>query len=134
MAVSTIMQGTIGDWQITSGRLVITRDPVIVAAIKIRNRLKLFLGEWYGDIRIGVPYREVIFAKGADQVAVARIMREVILSLAPTIERCDRIDVGLDPISRRGLVYFEATSNDQRSISGGTEKPFIVGSEYLPPG
>ena len=129
----TVFQGPNGDWQIVNGRLVLTRDPVVVAATKIRNRLKFFLGEWYADIRLGVPYREVVFTKGADKYIIARIVRNVILSLAPTIEEVTRLDVGLDHIKRRGVIYFEARANDQRPISGGTEVPFIVGSEYLPP-
>lgn len=129
---STIFQGPSGDWQLTSGKLRLARGNAIVASHKLRNRFKMQLGEWYGDIRIGIPYREVIFRKGTSLGIVKRLFTDIILSLAPTIESVDRIEAARDARTREAVVYFEARANDGRSISGGTDRPFIVGNEYIP--
>ena len=125
---TTIYQGPGGDWDVTSGRLRLERGVTNVAATKLRNRFKFSLGEWYRDVRQGIPYREVIFRKGTSIGVVKRIFTEVIMSVQPTIERVDRIVAALDA-NRQLQVYFEARSNEGLPVTGGTDRPFIVGTD-----
>lgn len=126
-------QGPGGDWVIVNGRLVLERGPTNVAATKLRNRFKMALGEWYADVRIGIPYREIIFRKGTTMGLIKRIFTEVILSVQPTIVAVEQI-VAVPDKERNVHVYFAARSNENLTIEGGTDRPFIVGNEFIPPG
>lgn len=73
----------------------------------LRTRLRLFQGEWFFDLRVGVPYFEQILVKNPNLVAVTGIFRSAIQS-TPGVERLDRIDIDFDSASRTLTVEFTA--------------------------
>ena len=112
---------------------MLERGPTNVAATKLRNRFKIALGEWYADVRIGIPYREIIFRKGTTMGLIKRIFTEVILSVQPTIVAVEQI-VAVPDKERSVHVYFVARSDENLTIQGGTDRPFIVGNELASQG
>lgn len=102
--------------------LAIVTDPVIAKAIKLRNRFLLFLGEWFLDTRIGVPYFQFLFVKNPDVALVRRMLRRVIESVGFLVAS---IDLTYDPSARTLSFTFQATDGP-RKIEGGSGTPFIV--------
>lgn len=115
--ISTIFQGSNGDWDLSGGTLKIERRPYVVASTKIRNRLRIWLGEWFGDIRIGMPYVQKILVKNPDYDLIRRVFTDCILSMAPIIVEVTRLD--LAQRWRDLYVYFEARADNDQIITGG---------------
>lgn len=132
---STIFQSRSGDFGLFdngNGKrgLRLVRNTANAAGIKLRNRWFFHRGEWYQDLRLGIPWREIVFRKGTPLAIVQRLLTDVLLSLSPVVERVDRVESAVDPKTRELHYYFEATMNDGATLTGGTDRPFIVGNEY----
>lgn len=129
--ISTIFQGNSGDWVFFTDdkgkkRLHVERRQYIVAATKIRNRLRIWLGEWYADTRIGVPYIQKIFQRGTTPAVQRRVFTDVLLSMSPIIKEVLRLDLKRTG-EREMEVYFEAQADTGQVITGGfSGSPFIL--------
>lgn len=113
------------------GRLVLEEDEVVAACIKLRNRFRFFLGEWFLDVRQGVPYFQFVFVKNPNLPLIRRLFMRIIRSV-PQITAVSRVDLYPSPEDRGLVVYFEARAIDGRLIQGGLGTPFIIeGKEIL---
>ena len=57
-----------GDIELDNGNLVLTTndsDDEIIQ--RLRGRLQLFLGEWFLNTSIGIPYLQLVYRKGSTQ-------------------------------------------------------------------
>jgi hypothetical protein len=98
-------------------------------AQKLRQRLRMFLGEWFLDTRLGVPYlREaggIVFGvKGPNIPAINAVFRKVILSV-PQITKIQSLSFTVDSRARTGKLDFVALLDDGRTLTALAE-PFIV--------
>ena len=122
------------DFYLTAnGQLQLETDDVIAAAIKLKHRFQLFLGEWFLDTRIGVPYFETVFVKSPNIELIRRMVRRIILS-CPPIVTVHKVDIYYIPGDRLCAFEFEASAEDGRVVAGGTGQPYIVqtdGSELV---
>jgi hypothetical protein len=75
-------------------------------------RLRFFLGEWYLNINIGVPYYQFFFIKAPNQIQIESILMEEIVNTRGIIE-ITKFQADFNERSRRFSVNFGA-----RSISG----------------
>lgn len=129
---ATIFQGPDGDWQLDAKkRLQIERDQLIVAGIKLRNRLKFFLGTWFLDLTQGFPYYQFVFVKSPDLNFITRLYTRVILSISPVITTMKAIDVRLDKKTRKLSVFFQAVAQDGRILSSDDDNVFRVDGENI---
>lgn len=110
--------------------LVLERDRVVAGTIKLYNRFQFWEGEWFLDIRLGVPYYRAILVKSPDMPIVARIFRQVILGV-PVIASIQTFTFDYEPTTRSVDFTFEARASDGRKVSGGAGKPFIVDGREL---
>lgn len=112
--------------------LFIVDDPLVCAAMKIRNRMRFWLGTWFADSRLGVPWLSAIFVTNPSVSVVKRILDRVVLSV-PIISTVNSV-ITYDRPSRKGTYTFTAKTAKGRTISGGTDAPFIVdGLEVFAP-
>jgi hypothetical protein len=105
--------------------LVLVKDEVVAGTIKLRNRLQLFLGEWFLDTRIGVPYYQVVLVKNPDLSLVRRMFTKVILSI-PVLATVPSLVFSYDKRTRAAGFTFTAYASDGRKVTGGSGEPFIV--------
>lgn len=83
---------------------------------EIRQRalqnLRTFLGEWFLDLSIGVPYIQLIFQKGTPPNLIDALFKsEILLVKGVTgLKKFDPLD--LDPATRSLTVNFEATTTE----------------------
>lgn len=60
-----------GDLRLVNGDFVWTEDPVLEVLQRMRSRLRFFKGEWFLDLRQGVPYFQTIMQKADDRTVLA---------------------------------------------------------------
>lgn len=110
----------------TAGRLVVVRSNVAVTAIKLRNRLRFFLGEWFLDTRLGAPYRQYLFVKNPN-LAVARQVIRKIIEGTPGVAELLSLDATLDAKARKLTWTFRARCLSGEVLSGtNAELPYVV--------
>lgn len=93
-------------------------------AQKVRARLRFFLGEWFLDRRLGVPYLTKILVKNPNLSLVSSIYRRVIRQ-TPGIHSVEYVRVRLDRPNRIAYVTFAAKTSEGARIAM-TDEPFIV--------
>ena len=91
---------------------------------KVRARLRFFLGEWFLDQRLGVPYYSRILVKNPNLSPVSSIYRRVI-SKTRWIHSVKFVRVRLDKPNRIAYVSFEATTTEGARLALDSE-PFII--------
>ncbi|HCU24075.1 MAG TPA: hypothetical protein DF383_03580, partial [Deltaproteobacteria bacterium] len=74
-----------GDLDISSNRLKLTTD---IEAIRqhLLVKFRIFLGEWFLDTRVGLPYFEEIFVKNPNLAAVSELLKLEITDTPGVIE------------------------------------------------
>lgn len=94
-------------------------------AQRLRIRLRFWLGEWFLDQRLGIPYVRSVLVKNPDLVLIRSIFRRVILS-TPGVARLDSLVLTHDRAGRRLVIEdFRATFVDGSAFQL-TEVPFVV--------
>ncbi|MCH9835117.1 hypothetical protein K0U83_05620 [bacterium] len=111
-----------GDLDITDGNLsLVTGDDAIVQQITIR--LKLILGEWFLDNRVGLPVFEEIFVKNPDLTRVRSIYRQAVIG-TPGVSSLEEFNLGIDNETRTLSVDFRARKTDGEILDYDNE--FII--------
>lgn len=82
----------------------------------LRIRFQFFLGEWFLDARIGVPYYQSILIKNPDIPFVVSVFRRVVLT-TPGIAALQRFDFDLDGTTRRFSISFIANKTDGTNLT-----------------
>lgn len=99
-----------GDIDLADGVVVVLGGPQFVRQ-KIATRLKFFLGEWFLDLREGIPYYRDSLVKNPDLEIVRTLYRAVILSVQE-VKRIDRLDLKYDSGKRTLGVEFDISLID----------------------
>jgi len=97
---------TDGDLDFSTGDLILLEHPDDIAQ-HLRIRLRFFLGEWFLDQRIGIPYFEKILIKNPNEAVIRSIYRDVILT-TPGVEALRSLELSYDEILRKLTVEFDA--------------------------
>lgn len=114
-----------GDVDLVSGRPVILQGPEAVRQ-KIATRLKFFLGEWFLNLREGLPYFRVVLVRRPDITLIRTLYRRAILSVQE-VASLTSLDVDYDPRVRAVAVEFDA-----ELVKGGVlsvrqpNPPFVI--------
>jgi hypothetical protein len=119
---SMLLDEATGDLALVNGT-----TQTVTGAAQARQRiaisLDIFLGEWFLDIRIGVPYHRDILIKNPNPEVVRSVFRKALL-LVPGIVEVTEIEVTLNKATRAGRVDFVAVYEDGTAIPGNV--PFII--------
>lgn len=126
--MSCLAQDGTGDLLLTKARggknLTIIQDKTVAAAQKLTNRFLLFLGEWYLDTRIGLPFFQLIAVKNPDLRVLKQLFTKVVLSVPPIVA-IEQLDVTLDS-RRQARLSLRARTDTGAIITGGEGNAFIV--------
>jgi hypothetical protein len=113
------------DLDLSSGNLVIVQDEDTNIAQKLTIRFQLFLGEWFMDARVGVPYLQVVFVKNPNLVIIGQLFRNVIYS-TPGIANVLSENISFVPATRSLLATYKIQTISGAILEGGVGSPFIV--------
>lgn len=97
-----------GDLDTTGNELKLTQG---IEAIRqhLQVKFRLFLGEWFLDTTVGVPYYESILVKGPNLVLVSDLLKATILETPGVIELLE-FDFDFDEIYREFSLEFRANT------------------------
>jgi hypothetical protein len=90
---------------------------------RIKQKFGFFLGEWFLDQRLGLPYFEDILVKNPDIGQVTSIFRSTLVG-TPGLGQVLSINVEVDKRTRTGSVNFEALLEDPSVIVRAVDAPF----------
>lgn len=113
--------------QQTNDLLLVNGDLVLVEGVDavgqhIKQRLQLFLGEWFLSINDGVPWFQNILVKKPNLLLVEAILRDRVLS-TPGLLELSSFDFGYDNTTRKLTVNFSGTT-----INGDINFNEVVGA------
>lgn len=109
------------DLDLSGHRLnLVTGDDAVAQQVLIR--LKLFLGEWFLDERVGIPYFRDILVRNPNLDLIRSIYKKTLLD-TPGVASVESVTLDIDTASRTLTLSFSATLD-----SGGTltYDPFIL--------
>lgn len=109
------------DLAVKNGQLVLLSGVNLVAQ-QIKIALKTFLGEWFVDNSLGVPYFDYVLVKQADKVKIENIFRKHILAVRG-VNRVLKLNTEIDRKERLLIVSFkvetsEGTVMDKLAVGG----------------
>lgn len=90
--VTDLLLGDDGDLVVRNGDLALAIDKIGIKQ-SIDIRLSFFLGEWFLDNAVGIPYYESILIKNPSLIVVREIFREA-LEETPGVLEILALDVG----------------------------------------
>jgi len=110
------------DIDVSSGDLEIlgTVDSI---AQNLRIRLQFFLGEWFLDRRLGVPYYQQILVKNPGTNLVRSVFRKAITT-TPGVISLDALETDYEGTTRTLTVAFTVTVQ-------GTDEPLDFSFEFI---
>lgn len=114
----------VGDILISQNRIVLVRGAAAVAQ-KIRQRLAFMLGEWFLDLRQGVPWLQVILNKVGDVNTAIAILRNVVLT-TPGVLEVVSFSAAFDRARRDLRISFVARTIDGDTLTESDYRPLIL--------
>jgi hypothetical protein len=108
-----------GDLDISNGELHIVEGREAVAQ-EVRIGLRFFLGEWFLETRIGIPYFTDIFKKSPNLGVIQDIFRRAIESV-PGVKRVVDITLDFNATTRTLSLSFSAETTED----GEDDEPLL---------
>lgn len=113
-----------GTWDVAVPLRLLRGGEAILQRVKVRFRF--FLGEWFLDQRLGIPYYRDILVKRPNLPLIGGIFRQA-LATTPGIKAVRELTTTLDNSRRRLLVDFDAVLDTSNAALRVTNEPFIIG-------
>jgi hypothetical protein len=115
-----------GDWKVAASPngmdlQLIGDGPALQQAVTIA--LEFFLGEWFLDESVGVPWFQEIFIKNPQSAAIQAIIRTAILAV-DGITSVSSVTVSTTPQNRGVSISWAATGNLGQLVSGTVQQQF----------
>jgi hypothetical protein len=92
---------------------------------RLSSRFQFFAGEWFLDLRQGIPMYRDVFLKNPRSPVIRSLLRRVVLT-TPGVLACPRFDLVLDAPSRRAAATFEAVCDGGRIVVKPTDNDFLL--------
>ena len=88
---------------------------------RLRENLQTFLGEWFLNVTIGVPYLELVFVKGVAPILIESAFKDVITGTPGVLGLTEFSPVLLDTATRQITVNFAVRTENNSIIEIGFE-------------
>jgi hypothetical protein len=108
----------------------LTEDLLTYVTQKLRQRLRFFLGEWFLDRRLGVPYFETIFVSNPDLALLSSLFRQTILQTRG-VGSLNSVALRFDRKTRILFVSFQARLVNNLETGTFDNVPFVLRSPEL---
>ncbi|HVJ27424.1 MAG TPA: hypothetical protein VM493_07760 [Vicinamibacterales bacterium] len=113
-----------GDLALENGNFVWIEGSSLVRQ-NIASRFSFYAGEWFLDLREGVPYYRDILVKSPDRLVVRSIFEQVLRS-TPGVTEILSFDLTLDAEERTIRFAFEVQSTDGIITVNPDDDAFVV--------
>jgi len=108
--MSDIKLNTAGDIDISEPDLQLTSGTNAIDQ-HLKQRLRMFLGEWFLDNRIGLPYFQHILKKNPDAIVIDSVFKRQILTTPGVLELLS-FNLDIDIPTRQLTVEFRARTSE----------------------
>jgi hypothetical protein len=98
-----------GDLDLSTGTVELVDDSDAVAQ-QLLIRLRIFLGEWFLDERVGMPYFQRILGQKFNEALIAPIFQKAILAV-PRVASVDSFAFSLDRAARALSLSFKVRTD-----------------------
>jgi hypothetical protein len=105
-----------GDLAVENNSLVLLTDTSDETRQRLTSKFKTYLGEWFLNNSIGIPYFEDILIKNPDLGRIRSIFREVIINDEQVQEFLSEVTLDLNTITRVLTVSFEVLLNNDEVL------------------
>ncbi len=105
---------TDGDLDVTSGTVELV-DGADATAQQLLIRLRIFLGEWFLDARVGMPYFQRVLGQKFRENLLTPIFTKAILGV-PQVASVDSFAFTLDRSSRALSLSFKVRTNSDEEL------------------
>lgn len=122
MAIAAFLETEDRDFALFEGNLILVRDARAIAQ-KVENRFRFFLGEWFLDLREGVPYFQQILVKGPSIKVVRQLFLKVITT-TPGMSDVIDFDMQYDGTTRTLFYQWSGITDTGDPVSG--DNAFVV--------
>lgn len=109
------LQDENGDISLAMG-LQLTPDFATYVCQRLAENLSFFLGEWFLDLRLGIPYLTKIIGELPDFPLLDSLYRNCIL-LTPGVGSLTTLDLSFDSPTRALSIAFECVLTDGTTIT-----------------
>ena len=116
----------VGDLYLENGTVRLTRTLAEAVAQELYIRLKFFLGEWFADPTLGVPWVQVILGSKAPQALKEQILRRVIIG-CPGVAELKSFAM-TTTAERMASLSFAVKLSDGTTLTSADFTPFTVGA------
>lgn len=120
--MANLKLATDGDLDFSTGNLQIVTGTAEIAQ-KVSVRLKFFLGEWFLDQRLGIPYFQQVFIKNPQFSVLNNLFRGVVVN-TPGIAEVQSFSLALNSATRTLTVTFLARASTGENINFNEE--FVI--------
>jgi len=117
--VTTFLQTSTNDFDLSTGNLVLVTDPAQQIAIVLQNRLQFFEGEWFLDTRLGVPYFQFVLVKNPDLQLITRMFIKIALAIEGVVQVLE-MTPSFNTAARVLTMTMRILTSTGAVISGGT--------------
>ncbi len=76
----------------------------------LAQRLKTFMGEWFLDLRVGVPYLQQVMVKNPDPVILDSVFKAEIINTPGIVELLE-FDLAINAGTRELKLFFKAVAD-----------------------
>lgn len=102
------------------------REYARTVAQRLKCRWLLFRGEWYLDQRLGTPWEQRLFRKGATENTVRAVFHEVAIS-TPGVRSVVSVTVVIDKVIREATIAYSLQMESNLVVtSDQLASPFVV--------
>lgn len=116
-AIRDLALDNTGDLFVTNGDIQTVHVGPAAAAQGVQIRTNFFMGDWFRDLTLGMPYWQRIFVKNPSLVEVKQWYTIAITS-APDVMSLTTLNLNYDNGSRRLTVNFQAKATNNQNLSG----------------
>lgn len=114
------------DFAFVDGNLVLVSNLAQEVAIDLKTCLQMFLGEWFLDTRLGMPYFQAILGVKQPQLPALKKIFDSAIRQREGVADVPLLEVTFDSAARTLRVDLRVLTSDGFIITGGTHAPFIV--------
>lgn len=104
-----------GDLLLVNGDFVWTEDRTLEILQRMRSRLRFFQGEWFLDLRQGIPYFQTIFQRADDRTL--RAIFSQVLRRTPGVALLDVLQIVRDREAREVRITFQCRLDTNEIVS-----------------
>lgn len=120
-----LLNPDVGDMLLDDGDAVLLDDISDETAQRLHVGFRFFKGEWFLDLREGVPYFDEIFADRPDDRVIRAVFGSVIRN-TEGVAAVERLEYQIDNTTGRLTLSFQARLDDGSLFDSTEFGPFIV--------